>query len=393
VRNRLQFAAAALLVALGASMVIPADGTITPAPASGFGRGFASADESGGETLTAAVQAPVWSVGQVSQTGGENPLAVDSLTSISPAGLSLEETREQVGRTAVALRVGMLQKEADDRTLADVRSAVAELRDETRQIAATTVETAIATYRHNEIDQNLLELDDLNRGLRANALGDAAIVSDTESFDRYRDKIKDLELAELNLGAEIAENELLTEQVRALRDRLEVEQTWLVDFEERTIQNNARYDSATESIWAQSLGTKQGFYLRTCPVAGTHSFIDSWGFARSGGRRHKGVDLIADIGVPIVAPANGTVSYRWNRVGGRSFHLTDEFGNYYYGTHLSAYGDSDGEVRAGQVIGYVGDDGNAAGIPHLHFEIHPGGRGNPINPFPDTAAVCDGVQY
>ncbi|MEM7322891.1 MAG: M23 family metallopeptidase, partial [Actinomycetota bacterium] len=129
-----------------------------------------------------------------------------------------------------------------------------------------------------------------------------------------------------------------------------------------------------------------------CPVDGPHDFIDSWGFPRSGGRRHKGVDLLAEIGVPIVAPVSGRVEFRSNSVGGRSFHLFGENGNYFYGTHLSAYGEVEGEIRAGQVIGYVGDDGNAAGIPHLHFEIHPGGRGNPINPFIDTAAVCDGAR-
>ncbi len=380
VRDRLRYSATALVVAVASLSVLPTGG------------GALSGDS---DAVTRSVASPLWSVGLAadSTVTAQSTVATEPLTGVSLAGLSLEETREQVGRTSVALRVGMLQKAADDRNLANARSAVAELRDETREIAANTVESAITNYRQTDLDQNLLELQDLNQGLRANALGDAAIVSDTASFDEYRDKAKDLQLAELNLGAEIEENASLTAEVVALRARLEAEQSWLADLEERTIQTNARVDSITESIWAQSLGTKQGFYLRTCPVAGTHSFIDSWGFARSGGRRHKGVDLIADIGVPIVAPANGTVAYRSNRVGGRSFHLEDEFGNYYYGTHLSAYGDVEGEVRAGEVIGYVGDDGNAAGIPHLHFEIHPGGRGNPINPFPDTAAVCDGVQY
>lgn len=352
-------------------------------------------------TVAAVVVALVAASGLTGASGSSvadtnEPAAVapaEPTMAASLAGMSLEESREQVGKTSVALRVGMLQKAADDRNLANARSAVQELRTEKNEIAASTVDSAISNYRQNDLSQSLIELDDLNEGLRANALGDAAIVADTESFDQYRDKAKDLQLAELNLGAEIDENQLLTAEVVALQTRLETEQSWLADLEERTIQNNARLDSVNESIWAQSLGTKKGFYLRTCPVAGPHTFIDSWGFARSGGRRHKGVDIIADIGVPIVSPANGTVSFRSNSVGGRSFHLTDEFGNYYYGTHLSAYGDVQGEVRAGQVIGYVGEDGNAKGIPHLHFEIHPGGRNNPINPFGDTAAVCDGVQY
>jgi murein DD-endopeptidase MepM/ murein hydrolase activator NlpD len=311
---------------------------------------------------------------------------------VPPTGLTLAETWDRFNDTQVALRVTVLQKQADDRTLAGARLAVEDLRDETRDIAQSTVDNAISNYRNLDVDQGLLEAEDLNAGLRANALGDAALVADTSTFDRYRETAKDLQLAEYNLAAEVVENDRLSSEVVALQARLEVEQSWLADYEERDLHRRTHGEWTTESIWSQQLGTKQGFYLRTCPIKGPHQFIDSWGFARSGGRRHKGVDLLAKTGTPIVAPVDGVVSYRSNSVGGRSFHLTDEFGNYYYGTHMSGYGDVDGEVRAGQVIGYVGDDGNAAGIPHLHFEIHPGGRSNPINPFTDSAAVCDGAQ-
>ncbi len=237
----------------------------------------------------------------------------------------------------------------------------------------------------------LLELTDLNAGLRANALGDAALLADAQVFKSFYAKQKDLEIAQAELVVRTDVNRELSSRVVELQQALEAEQSWLAELEEANIQQLARRDSVKASTWAQSRGRKQGFFLLTCPVAGPHSFIDSWGFPRSGGRRHKGVDILASPGTPIVAPVSGVVEHRGNRVGGRSFHLRDEYGNYFYGTHMSGYGKS-GQVKAGEVIGYVGDDGNAAGIPHLHFEIHAGGRGNQINPYIDSAAVCSGAH-
>ena len=129
-----------------------------------------------------------------------------------------------------------------------------------------------------------------------------------------------------------------------------------------------------------------------CPVAGPTSFIDTWGAPRSGGRLHKGVDMFAAEGTPVVAPVAGAVEHSNDSLGGLSFRLWGEDGNYYFGTHLSAFGRS-GPVIAGTIVGYVGSTGNARGTgAHLHFEIHPGrhrgGPSRPVNPTPTVAAHC-----
>lgn len=128
-----------------------------------------------------------------------------------------------------------------------------------------------------------------------------------------------------------------------------------------------------------------------CPVAGAVSFSDTWGAPRSGGRTHKGVDMIAARGTPIVAIYEGTIKrISTNTLGGRSIWLRASDGDEFYYAHLDGYGDiSVGQkVTEGYVVGYNGSTGNAPDwLPHLHFEYHPGG-GSAINPYPLVKSIC-----
>jgi murein DD-endopeptidase MepM/ murein hydrolase activator NlpD len=129
-----------------------------------------------------------------------------------------------------------------------------------------------------------------------------------------------------------------------------------------------------------------------CPVAGPVWFHDDFGDPRSGGRRHQGNDLFAAYGTPIVAIENGVIfqaDATSRGLGGIDIWLHGDSGTTYYHAHDSAnLVTVNQRVVVGQVIGYVGDSGNAQGGPsHLHFEVHPGG-GPPVDPYPMVSRVC-----
>ncbi len=129
-----------------------------------------------------------------------------------------------------------------------------------------------------------------------------------------------------------------------------------------------------------------------CPVAGINSFIDSWGAPRSGGRTHKGTDLMAQHGTPLVAVANGTATLGYNSLGGNTVWVHADYGVGFFYAHLDTFATglrSGDRVTIGQVLGTVGDTGNAApGAYHLHFGIAVGGGASNVNPYPSLRAVC-----
>lgn len=123
------------------------------------------------------------------------------------------------------------------------------------------------------------------------------------------------------------------------------------------------------------------------PVAGEATFGDDWLYPRFVPyfHLHVGTDIFAARGTPVRAPVDGVFRSTNGPIGGLAVYVTMADGTYFYMAHLDALapGLVDGQrVSTGQVVGYVGDSGNArGGKPHVHFEIHPRG-GGPINPKP-----------
>ncbi|MGZ4146545.1 MAG: murein hydrolase activator EnvC family protein [Actinomycetota bacterium] len=151
--------------------------------------------------------------------------------------------------------------------------------------------------------------------------------------------------------------------------------------------------------------------FRVCPVDQPRAVYDGFGAPRYAGgyHPHAGNDILAPLGTPIRAPFDGVASGGYNTLGGNSVVVTGSQG-FVYNAHLSQPSTASGFVQAGQIIGYVGNTGDAVGGPtHDHFEWHPNvtpspgswpsspygysvidtGYGKPaVNPYPLLSQVC-----
>jgi len=123
------------------------------------------------------------------------------------------------------------------------------------------------------------------------------------------------------------------------------------------------------------------------PIGGYATFVDDWWFPRftPSFHLHQGTDIFAAHGTPVRSPVDGVLKQSNGAIGGLAAYITQPDGTCFYLAHLSAFvaGQATGQqVKVGEVVGYVGDSGNAAGgAPHVHMQMHPRG-GPPINPKP-----------
>jgi murein DD-endopeptidase MepM/ murein hydrolase activator NlpD len=197
-----------------------------------------------------------------------------------------------------------------------------------------------------------------------------------EELRRHEARLREAARQEAKAAAELeAQRALIDDRIRRLNDVVEELETKLEAAEAQAL-----------SLGSGSVSITGTGAIQTCPVAGTTSFVDSFGWPRPGGRTHQGIDLIAAAGTPVVAVAPGNARSASSVLGGLGVVIEhDSGGDWTFYAHLSRYG-SMGRVSAGTVIGYVGSTGTTT-VNHLHFEYHPSG-GGAVNPYAALVAVC-----
>jgi murein DD-endopeptidase MepM/ murein hydrolase activator NlpD len=295
---------------------------------------------------------------------------------VQAATRQLEQLQEQV--RAASEQVLRAEEELDslERGTRKAVSAAARAREQ-------LLDRAVTAYMVGDMEQRLamLQTDDLvDLGVARNYIG--VVVGENERLLRRYERLR----AELSGDHAALADDLADARVELLgsADRVTPAFEELVD----RVQELQAYQAGAQAY-------VDGFVF---PVAGEVEFIDSWGYPRMMGTAsahwHQGTDIFATYGTPLIASENGVLDrIGVGSLGGNKLWVKGESGTEYYYAHLAAFapGIADGQpVRAGELIGYVGDTGNARGTsPHLHFEIHPGGVG-PVNPYPLLKAAYGG---
>jgi murein DD-endopeptidase MepM/ murein hydrolase activator NlpD len=168
----------------------------------------------------------------------------------------------------------------------------------------------------------------------------------------------------------------------------------VIDSVARTgVSDSSTLVAAAEALVARGLAEADAIRVAFghFPVAGPASWSDDWLFPRWTGtqfRYHLGCDVMAAYGTPVRAVTDGVVRFSESALGGLGLYLTGDDGTVFYYAHLGALAEglvAQQRVATGDVVGYVGDSGNAAGTPHLHFAVHPAGGGAvPPKPYLDA---------
>jgi len=326
------------------------------------------------------------------------------------AEAQIRDYRSQIESTQIELNAAV---EKLDRLQAQLEEIQA-------QIAQTKARIADAQARYEAIRSRLEEraaqafiagpASDLEIFLGATSMDDLsdrmefvnAVTQSDASLAQQASNLKVvLEIEEKSLEDLEAKQQDQVDQQTALRNEILNKLSYIsslrdsaVSLAQRTLQqyktlNKQRQDyleqqaQSTVSPPSPDVQLPPGFVnpLKVCPVDPPRAFGDGFGAPRYTGQfhLHAGDDILSDYGTKIRAPFDGIAKPTYNTLGGNGEYVYAADGSYVYNAHLQSYAaKSNGPVKAGDVIGYVGDTGDAKGTPHDHFEWHPIG-GAPSN--------------
>ncbi len=358
------------LLAFGAAIVallvlVPMAGASTPAPTK-------SQVQSAHQAYLAAESKIQEYRSEIESTQIQLNAAVEKLDRLQA---QLEEIQAQIAQTKARI--------------ADAQARYERIRSQLEDRAAQAFIAGPASDL--EIFLGATSMDDLSDRME---FVDAVTQSDAALAQQASNLKVVLEIEEKSLEELEAKQQDQVDQQTALRNEILNKLSYIsslrdsaVALAERTLQQYKTLDKqrqnyleqqaqSTVSAPSPDVQLPPGFVnpLKVCPVDPPRAFGDGFGAPRYTGsfHLHAGDDILSDYGTTIRAPFDGVAKPTYNTLGGNGEYVYAPDGSYVYNAHLQSYAaKSNGPVKAGDVIGYVGDTGDAKGTPHDHFEWHP----------------------
>jgi peptidoglycan LD-endopeptidase LytH len=306
----------------------------------------------------------------------------------------MQEIRADLNASTQRVEDLHAREERVETRITEIEDRIEQIEEDNADLMQDAERRAVALYKAGNVElvgvlfgsKDIGELSDRVTMLAQISEGDNSVFV---KLERVNDELgslrKELALQKADLAAT---EKSLQREADALRDSLRSVSDEYEELKRKLAAAAAAEDSAPTPLEVTDRVVVPAVGGMACPVAGPVSFVDSWGSPRSGGRSHEGVDMMADYGTPVVAITAGTIGGAgYHSLGGNMLYLTANNGDVYYYAHNQTNMVTSGRVSAGEQIATVGDTGNASGVPHLHFEYHPGG-GGAVNPYPLVASIC-----
>ena len=311
--------------------------------------------------------------------------------SLSDLKARMESIQGELDATTIKIEKLRDETEHLNAEIMQIRTRTDELQEERESLIGHAISRADELYRSGAVEtlEVLFTSEDFGELADRAELLSQISMQDATVFVKLSRTEAELDVLNEDLTAREAELDRAAERLASENDRLQ-EQFRSIASEYQTLRKKLAQAPSPDPVAGSNnspIRIKVSGDM-TCPIAGPHSFVDSWGAPRSG-HTHQGVDMMADYGTPIVAITSGTATYvAYDGSGGNMIFLDGDDGNSYWYMHNQENFISEGQhVQVGQQIATVGDTGNASGTPHLHFEFHPGG-GSAVNPYPLVSSLC-----